>query len=134
MGGLKSPGRNIVLKWIASLLCIVLLAACSQGGSYYVGTWQNVKNAKERIAITHDSGHTFLMKTLDPGTQAADTSRVRTAILKDGVLTVDVGGMGKIKIVYDKSHDELLMHVSDEGFLLALAMGGQQDVYKRVKQ
>lgn len=94
------------------LVCIaaaLILSACGQKGTEFVGSWQCVKYPT-RSAEIERNGDNFLVKDITPSmfTRGKMETNVLPAVYKDGVLVVS-GGFGTANVGYVKASDTLLM-------------------------
>ena len=112
----RSAGAFMKLKKMSNttsrLACIavaLILSACGQKGTEFVGTWQCVKYAN-RSAQIERNGDNFLVKDITPSMFTHDKmeTNVLPAVYKDGVLVV-LGGFGTANVGYVKASDTLLM-------------------------
>jgi hypothetical protein len=99
-------------KTMNRLACVtvaLVISACGQKGSEFVGTWQCVKYPN-RTAQIERNGDNFLVKDITPSmfTRGKMETNVMPAVYKDGVLTVS-GGFGTANVGYVKASDTLLM-------------------------
>lgn len=111
------------MKKLASVLLMILLAGCNEGGGdSFVGNWQNTKNTKFTLAIER-AGDAFLVSETAPsirGRGLMDTTKL-AANCREGQLRMQTA-FGTSSISYLKASDTLLMPT----------MGGSVE-YKRIK-
>ncbi|WP_434152201.1 hypothetical protein ACR2R6_23380 (plasmid) [Methylocaldum gracile subsp. desertum] len=100
--------QSVIRGGFVTLIAIALsfLAGCGGHGSEYVGKWVNVKNDKTILEIARN-GESFMIRETTPNlfTGKVGTTSV-PALLKDGVLTVQVG-WSSVSFALDKSTGNL---------------------------
>jgi len=100
-------------KIIVSAFAAAILAGCgaAQGGSEYVGKWQNIKDEKVSEVIERN-GDQFLVSETAPSLTHARTqitSRAAATIDKNGVLVISTG-LGNVALKIDKTTGNLTGH------------------------
>lgn len=110
------------MKRFLVLVVAVILAACSQSGTEYVGKWQSVKYSNFTMEIVRN-GDNYLASMTQPvrGLEGPLETTKIPATLKDGQLQVATA-FGSMNISHVKGNDTLLVP----------GMAGS-DEFKRVK-
>jgi hypothetical protein len=95
------------MKKIAVIMIAIVLTACGDNGSEYVGKWARKDNPKLTAEIARN-GDSFIIKQTDYAifTPGLKTTNI-PATFKDGLLQVQTG-MGSANISYVKDRDTLL--------------------------
>ncbi|MDF3881089.1 hypothetical protein [Cupriavidus basilensis] len=93
---------------MAAAAIVTLLAGCgNQTGEEYIGKWVNIKSEKRTLDIERN-GDGFMVRNTEP---SAWDGKIETknipAVLKDGALQVQTGGLGPVLLMVDKATGHL---------------------------
>lgn len=84
-----------------------LLTACSGGNGKYIGKWVNINSTQRTLQIDRN-GDTFIIRNTEPSfiTGQAETKNF-PAIIKDGTLQAQMGGLVPVTLVIDQKTGNL---------------------------
>jgi hypothetical protein len=94
------------MKKIGFVMFAILLAACSNKGSEYIGKWSRKDNPKLTLEIVRND-ETFIIKQTDYAIVGGLETTSIPATFRDGLMQVQTGE-GSANISYVKGSDTLL--------------------------